>query len=275
MTLQEMIQAMTVGRNIHISVHDLTGLLQRPQLSLRRENRIHTCAFCDGAKATSEGYHICVSHKEKVNALAVRRKKPFWGYCPYGMQELAYPVVSRDRVLCIIYLGKLEPDPEIFRTRVIGTCERSGVNPNTLLELENILEQASAQEYLGVACLLAEYLVREAEKPCLVEKNMHWAVRQAMEYAEHYYENDITISQMGALCGMNAKYLGRLFKTQTGMGFPEYVNKLRMRRAEVLLSEKKSIIEIALACGYSEISYFNRIFRKTYGCSPREYRKKL
>ena len=60
------------------------------------------------------------------------------------------------------------------------------------------------------------------------------------------------------------------------MFFCVYVNQVRIRNAARMLTEEtdKTILEIALDCGFGNISYFNRIFRRLNGMTPKEYRKR-
>ena len=60
-----------------------------------------------------------------------------------------------------------------------------------------------------------------------------------------------------------------------GVPFVEYLNSYRLFQASVmLLSGADSVTAVAQSCGFDNLSYFNRLFRKKYGCTPGEYRKK-
>jgi AraC-like DNA-binding protein len=63
---------------------------------------------------------------------------------------------------------------------------------------------------------------------------------------------------------------------ETGATFPERVLELRLQKARAMLSEARhnglKVSEIALACGFNEVSYFNRCFRRRFGASPTELR---
>jgi len=66
------------------------------------------------------------------------------------------------------------------------------------------------------------------------------------------------------------------FKTVTGATIFDYLNFIRVRHAAERLREKdSSILEIATACGFSSATYFNRVFKSFFGCSPSVYRKML
>ena len=73
---------------------------------------------------------------------------------------------------------------------------------------------------------------------------------------------------------MNHQYVGRLFRTQIGTTFHEYLNGVRLQHAAQALREQpeKTVMEIALDCGFQNATYFNRVFREKYGVCPTEWR---
>ena len=68
----------------------------------------------------------------------------------------------------------------------------------------------------------------------------------------------------------------KFFKQTTGMGFIEYLNSYRLETAAQMLSASNdNILDIAEKTGFENLSYFNRSFKKKFGLSPGQYRKKL
>ena len=64
-------------------------------------------------------------------------------------------------------------------------------------------------------------------------------------------------------------------QTDMGMPFTTYLNDYRLTlAAKSLLETHKAVLEIASECGFENLSYFNRIFKKKYGITPREYRQR-
>jgi AraC-like DNA-binding protein len=95
----------------------------------------------------------------------------------------------------------------------------------------------------------------------------------ALSYINKNYNETITLEEVSKLLGFNESYFCRLFKLATGTTFTEYLNFVRICKAEKLLSEGgESILDIATAVGFSSVSYFNRIFKKYKSCSPGFYR---
>lgn len=89
----------------------------------------------------------------------------------------------------------------------------------------------------------------------------------------HYYE-EITIDEIAAFCHYSPSHFMKFFKAHTGMSFITYVNDYRVTEARALLGNTTdSILDISLQCGFSNLSNFNRMFKKKYGITPRQMRK--
>lgn len=98
-------------------------------------------------------------------------------------------------------------------------------------------------------------------------------VKNAKEYVAKHFSENITLSSVADELHVNPSYLSMLFRQVTGITFKEYINRIRVEEAERLLSNTDyPIIEIAVACGYSDQSYFTKVFKKYTGLTPRQYR---
>lgn len=94
-----------------------------------------------------------------------------------------------------------------------------------------------------------------------------------LSYINDSYAEDITLDAVSERLGFDRSYFCRIFKLGTGATFTEYLNFVRICKAErKLQSTKSSILEISEAVGFSSVSYFNRMFKKYRNCSPRFYR---
>ena len=88
-----------------------------------------------------------------------------------------------------------------------------------------------------------------------------------------YQEKNLTLDSVSSKLGFDQSYFCRIFKAATGATFTEYLNFVRICKAEkLLLKSRDSILEISEAVGFSSVSYFNRVFKKYSNCSPRTYR---
>lgn len=104
-------------------------------------------------------------------------------------------------------------------------------------------------------------------------KNDH-DLRPALDYINSHYQEQISISHLAALVSLSKNYFMNRFRQITGSTCVEYINKVRINAAcEMLQSGKMPVTEVAFACGFGNLSNFNRQFRRITGRSPREYRE--
>lgn len=95
-------------------------------------------------------------------------------------------------------------------------------------------------------------------------------------YMKKHYAENITLKDLGKRFFVNSAYLGQIFKKQFGESFKDYLNGMRIQKAEELLiySDKK-IYEIATEIGYKDIDYFINKFIAIKGCTPAKFRKQM
>jgi len=103
-----------------------------------------------------------------------------------------------------------------------------------------------------------------------------FALADLMAYAGEHPTDRITLAKAAALTHVSPSQFVRMFKLATGMTFVHFLTNIRLHQAETLLRHSEDrIVQIAGDSGFSSLTHFNRIFRKTYGMSPREFRNKI
>jgi len=102
-------------------------------------------------------------------------------------------------------------------------------------------------------------------------KSKNNVIYKGIMYLENHYLEDITIKQLADMCHTSEGNFRRLFKKYKKMPPISYRNYLRMKKALMLINSKEySIAEIASAVNIPDIPYFYKIFKKTYGKTPKE-----
>ncbi|MCU6710227.1 response regulator [Paenibacillus sp. J5C_2022] len=100
-------------------------------------------------------------------------------------------------------------------------------------------------------------------------------IEQIQEYIHVHLAEDVSLQTLADHVGMHPVYLSKIYKMITGEGLKDYLSRLRMERAVQLLDNKDyRVYEIAGQIGYLNTAYFIKVFKKTYGVTPQEYRDK-
>lgn len=136
----------------------------------------------------------------------------------------------------------------------------------------NLGRDISFVSHLAQLLLLA---ARAGKQPAEETANpMHPKVAEILEYCSVHFAEPISLEHLSGRFFISPYYLSRLFKKMTSFTLTEYVNLLRIREAQRLLRETDtSVIEIAQQVGYSNISHFNRNFKRIARMTPMGFKK--
>lgn len=123
---------------------------------------------------------------------------------------------------------------------------------------------------------LKEHLLMILKEVC--EKNEEneneLLIENILVYLENHYADDITLNELAEhKYFVSVGHLSRTFKNKTGLTFSKYLTEVRLKKAKEFLENTDfDITDIAAFTGYNDASYFTRIFRKSCGMTPSEYR---
>ncbi|MBO5106471.1 MAG: helix-turn-helix transcriptional regulator [Clostridia bacterium] len=99
---------------------------------------------------------------------------------------------------------------------------------------------------------------------------------KAISYIENNYGSQISLEKLSLIAGMSRKYFSEYFKKVSGKGVTEFLNCYRIERAaEMLALTNAAVTEIALDCGFNDLSYFIKTFKKQKNTKPAKYRKEM
>ncbi|MDD3660686.1 MAG: AraC family transcriptional regulator [Lachnospiraceae bacterium] len=129
-------------------------------------------------------------------------------------------------------------------------------------------------------CFLALLQVMEhrfvSEKERVASKAKATRMRSILRYIDEHYSEKLLLSHVATQEQLSLYYLSHLFKDSFGMSFQNYLLRIRCEKArQLLLLTNQSLIDICIACGFSDPKYFNHGFKKQYHCTPKEYRKQF
>ncbi|KHD45953.1 response regulator transcription factor [Streptococcus hongkongensis] len=105
------------------------------------------------------------------------------------------------------------------------------------------------------------------------QKRFSELVSETISYITQSYSEDLSLKYVADKLHVNGVYLGQCFKNETEQSFAQYLNQVRIQKAQqLLLYTNHSISEIAFEIGYNTNHYFIKMFKKLNGLSPKEFR---
>lgn len=120
--------------------------------------------------------------------------------------------------------------------------------------------------------VLENVLQAVSEQP--LEKQISEVTQEVIEMVRKDYTKDITLKMVADTLHLNAVYLGQLFKKEMNNSFSQYLNQIRIKKAQqLLLYSNQNINEIADEIGYNNTNYFSKMFKKLNGITPKEFRE--
>ena len=118
---------------------------------------------------------------------------------------------------------------------------------------------------------LFERRVSSAAEP---EKQEERAITGITRYLQEHLAEEISLSVLAEQFHLNPQYISQLFKSEIGVNFLVYLTNIRMEKAKkLLLSTALSIAEVAEQSGYGDYRVFTKVFKKSEGITPSQYRR--
>lgn len=106
------------------------------------------------------------------------------------------------------------------------------------------------------------------------EENQEHTIIGIVRYMQEHMTEEISLNILAEQFHLSAQYISQLFKNEIGVNFLVYLTNIRMEQAKkLLLSTPLSIAEVSERSGYSDYRVFTKVFKKTEGITPSQYRR--
>lgn len=100
-------------------------------------------------------------------------------------------------------------------------------------------------------------------------------LKDILKYVETNYADKISIADAADICGFSQSHFMKFFKNNMDVSFTDYLNDYRLTMAaRLLVSSSDTIVNVAAETGFDNLSYFNRLFKRKYGCTPTAFRNR-
>lgn len=151
-----------------------------------------------------------------------------------------------------------------------------GASTDTVLKLNNqFLMNFQKIDSLDALCLKLQETVETFTDSMFsgIPSSGSQTMKKAVQYITQHYSENLTLEEVAGAVHLNPSYFSTYFKQSAGLSFKEYLNMVRVEESKRLLTNTEySIIDIAVATGFENQSYFSKVFKKYTGLTPRQFR---
>ncbi len=267
-TFSEMMDWVEAQTGATVNFDDAAGITHTvPRLKLSARQAYHHSAYCEFAKRNGN-HQSCCLNKRRSKSIAQRWRRQFCGYCPFGVWDLAQPVVFRGQVTGIIYVGSLR-GAHAFAA-INGQMFEGRMASRTEARVQSCRQHARLLAQTMV--LIIEQWVREGNQ-LTKQRPTDFYVDAVAAIIDQRYEQPLRLSEVAEELHVHPNYLGQLLKRETGRSFRQLLCCQRIEKAKVMLSVGKSVTDTAFACGFSDGNYFSTVFRRETGMTPSHFAK--
>ncbi len=210
--------------------------------------------------------------------------------CVHGLTYATIPIMKNDQTIAILQLG---PILTTCATKTIDAYinSKAALTPKERAALASCLASIPRRDidFISsfahtIALTLSDgYTVSGSHKPLVHEfrgddacsKEIMEKIDTAVRYINENYLNDISLNEVAEIISLHPTRLSRLFSRCTGSSFRGYINRLRIVKAQkLLLDPSLNIAEICYQTGFSDQSYFDKVFKLSLGYTPSQFRER-
>ena len=190
----------------------------------------------------------------------------------YLNEILGYVFFASANDLDAIKIRAMELTVLISRAAIDGGADVSAVDQTNSRFISDFFQLSTIED---VCYALSDILRKFTEETFKSEGVKHVdLISKAVSYIRSNYMHKITLEDVADHIYLSPSYLSRIFKEEMNTSFNSYLNSVRIEKSKILLlSDQLSICEIAELVGFFDQSYFNKVFKKYTGYTPKRYRE--
>lgn len=194
----------------------------------------------------------------------------------------ARPLTESVEYLCIDFSPKFVNE-DLYQSAIKTiqdnqhfSCRLLAVSLQQRAIIKEILYENDSYNFLKIYGLLLSCLSQVETNLDFHERKEDQTIYQLLNYIHQNYQKEITVNEIAQVIPINKNKCTKLFKTYTNLSPMNYAIDYRLIKAkELLLSTEDTISDISNAVGFNNLSYFIVRFKKKYGDSPKQFRKRF
>ena len=287
-TVYEALVRSPLAREIESAFWQATGLpvqlvpSDEPRLLFTfRDNGSPFCSLM--AKFTGSCIACQKEHLELQQQI-VENPAPQVACCFAGLSEFAVPVMVRGQHIATLIGGQVfqrKPTQAQFE-RLRQQLRLWGIQGElrrieTAFFQTHVISRKQFHASLRLLTIFARFLAEDANRDLLATQiHEQPCITEAKSFILAHASEPLHLSEVAQHLHISAQYFSKFFKKTAGVGFSEYLTRVRLENAKALLAKPGILIhDVANKVGFGSLSQFNRAFLRFIGCSPTEYRASL
>lgn len=184
---------------------------------------------------------------------------------------LGYVFFSQGNSLEVIKPRAIELCTLLSRTAIEG-----GAPTDNILKLNNhFLQNIQKIDTMDKLCHKLQEVVETFSESMFnyIPTKNNEVIKRSLLYIYEHFNSPLTLDEVADYVHLHPSYFSSMFKHSTGSSFKEYLNMVRIEESKRLLTNTDfSIIDIAIAVGFEDQSYFSKVFKKYTGLTPKQFR---
>ncbi len=123
--------------------------------------------------------------------------------------------------------------------------------------------------------LLSRTTIGTSTGKAVIGQNQEGPLHRLITWTGEHYMDNVTVDDAAEVIHLSKSYFCKFFKQHSRITYLTYLNQVRIAQAAIKLREGVSVTDCSHMCGFTNTSYFIRLFSKTYGCTPGDYIRKI
>lgn len=157
---------------------------------------------------------------------------------------------------------------EILKEKAVNEFELKQENQ------KEVFKNTEDTEKTVLSGILTAFLAEVFKNMEFTDSLKNKTVNSVISFCKNHFAENIKIEDLSKEIYISTSRISHIFSEKIGMGFKEYINRLRIEKAAgMIISTEENIGEIAISCGYESLRTFNRNFLKFKKCTPKEFKK--
>jgi YesN/AraC family two-component response regulator len=228
---------------------------------------------------------------QNVKAMLIRETQIYMAY-PYDKEkQLTYAIINSDLAnsrkyineilghiffsqansLDVIKVRAMELSVLISRAALDGGADQTKIFDINIKFLSEFFNYSYEE-----VCWSLTDILRKFTKETFAFSNVKHVdlISKAVSYVKNNYMRKLTLSEVAEYVFLSPSYFSKIFKQEMNYYFNDYLNFARVEKSKaLLLTERVSLVDIADAVGFYDQSYFNKVFKKITGVTPKKFKE--